>query len=71
MDGLITQSLQIKKGDTITISYGQHSNSELVLSYGFVLPGNPNVEYKLDYSIELLQVSKYTNNAQCRCCDGC
>jgi len=44
----------IKAGEPITITYGQHSNAELLLSYGFVLPSNPSDRYVLDYNTELL-----------------
>jgi hypothetical protein len=48
---------QIQAGEPITITYGSHSNAELLLSYGFVLPNNPSDRFVLDYNIELLTVS--------------
>lgn len=38
-----------RKYDQVFISYGAHSNTHLLMEYGFILPDNPHDVYELDY----------------------
>ncbi|XP_071136518.1 SET domain-containing protein 4-like [Mytilus edulis] len=49
-----------RKYDQVFISYGAHSNTHLLMEYGFILPDNPHDVYELDYD-EIVRVAQNLN----------
>ncbi|XP_063402966.1 SET domain-containing protein 4-like isoform X4 [Mytilus trossulus] len=49
-----------RKYDQVFISYGAHSNTHLLMEYGFILPDNPHDVYELDYD-EIVKVAHNLN----------
>lgn len=48
---------QVRHGEALVLCYGARDNSDLLLSYGFVLPANPHDKVWLEFDTELLAVS--------------
>ncbi|XP_052087736.1 SET domain-containing protein 4-like [Mytilus californianus] len=49
-----------RKYDQVFISYGAHSNTHLLMEYGFILPDNPHDVYEIDYD-EIVKVAQNLN----------
>ncbi|CAC5379647.1 unnamed protein product [Mytilus coruscus] len=49
-----------RKYDQVFISYGAHSNTHLLMEYGFILPDNPHDVYELNYD-EIVKVAQNLN----------
>jgi histone-lysine N-methyltransferase SETD3 len=50
-------TVPIAANSPLTLKYGPHCNSELLLSYGFVLPDNPHTCFRWTYDTDILTVS--------------
>jgi hypothetical protein len=58
--------LQVKAGDALTLTYGPHSNQELLLSYGFILPVNRNDSFDWDFDVETMAVGEHGVGFDCK-----
>ena len=58
----LTSDLDLNKGDALCTTYGQKSNAQLLLNYGFVEDDNPNDDYVFPRTIdtELLRGQRVT-----------
>lgn len=48
----------LSPGEMLTISYGNLTNSELLLDYGFTLPDNPHDRFDFSLSDDLIRASQ-------------
>ncbi len=47
----------VQAGQAVLLKYGSHDNHNLLLSYGFLLPGNPYEKFSMDFDVSfVLQV---------------
>ncbi|GAX83247.1 hypothetical protein CEUSTIGMA_g10673.t1 [Chlamydomonas eustigma] len=45
---------QIEKGSPLRLKYGVHDNRNLVLSYGFVVPSNPEEKFEFEFDPKIM-----------------
>ena len=48
------------EGDEVFVSYGAKGNHELLLGYGFAIPGNPNDSWQFIFGLDALRAAKQT-----------
>ncbi len=48
--------MQVAAGDAIQLKYGSHDNHNLLLSYGFVVPGNTHDRYTFQLDLDFILV---------------
>jgi hypothetical protein len=53
---LLPAAWQVRQGEPLLLRYGTHSNADLLLSYGFVVPDNPFEAYSFPFDADFVLV---------------